>query len=65
MRRTLIHNADKVTLDKHFFANTCAPIIVQGKQTCFQNEQPLGHHMAMDGDDALLGFKMMDEEKMG
>jgi hypothetical protein len=25
----------------------------------------LDHQMPMDGDDAILGFKMMDEEKMG
>jgi hypothetical protein len=25
----------------------------------------LDHQMLMDGDDAILGFKMMDEEKMG
>jgi hypothetical protein len=25
----------------------------------------LDHQMPMDGDDAILGFKMMDEEKTG
>jgi hypothetical protein len=65
MKRALVHSAHIVTPNKHLFANTCAPIIMRGKHTCFQNEQPPGHRMPMDGDDAILGFRMMDEEKTG
>ncbi len=37
----------------------------KGNKHVFKMSNLLDHHMAMDGDDALLRFKMMDEEKMG
>jgi hypothetical protein len=37
----------------------------EGNKHVFKMSNLLDHQMLMDGDDAILGFKMMDEEKMG
>jgi len=37
----------------------------EGNKHVFKMSNLLDHHMPMNGDDAILGFKLMDEEKIG